>query len=41
VFGKLSVRDNLIVAAQEFKGSLAGPSAREARLPGSASVPTR
>src|SRR6476469_1506331 len=24
VFGKLSVRDNLIVAAQEFKGSLPG-----------------
>jgi branched-chain amino acid transport system ATP-binding protein len=24
VFGKLSVRDNLIVAAQEFKGTLAG-----------------
>jgi branched-chain amino acid transport system ATP-binding protein len=24
VFGKMSVRDNLIVAAQEFKGSLAG-----------------
>ena len=24
MFGKLSVRDNLIVAAQEFKGTLAG-----------------
>ena len=30
VFGKLSVRDNLIVAAQEFKGTLHGPALRRA-----------
>ena len=31
VFGKLSVRDNLIVAAQEFKGTLAARLLRQAR----------
>ena len=31
VFGKLSVRDNLIAAAQEFKGTLARPAVRAAR----------
>ena len=35
VFGKLSVRDNLIAAAQEFKGTLPGrlfaPARRRAR----------
>jgi branched-chain amino acid transport system ATP-binding protein len=38
VFGKLSVRDNLIAAAQEFKGSLpsrlfAAPDAGSAAMP--------
>ncbi len=31
VFVKLSVRDNLIAAAQEFKGTMPGPSVRQAR----------
>ena len=31
VFGKLSVRDNLIAAAQEFKGTLGGAPVRAAR----------
>jgi branched-chain amino acid transport system ATP-binding protein len=30
VFGQVSVRDNLIVAAQEFKGTLPGAAARQA-----------
>ena len=36
VFGKLSVRDNLIAAAQEFKGTLAGAPVRASPTPGSA-----
>ena len=41
VFGKLSVRDNLIAAAQEFKGTLAGAPVRQARRGPRASTPTR
>ena len=41
VFGKLSVRDNLIVAAQEFKGTLPGRLLGEARCRPRRTTPTR
>ena len=41
VFGKLSVRDNLIVAAQEFKGTMREPPVRAAATRAWARTPTR
>ena len=41
VFGKLSVRDNLIVAAQEFKGTLGSRLLAPSRTRAWASTPTR
>ena len=41
VFGKLSVRDNLIVAAQEFKGTLRGRACSRRPTRASARTPTR